>query len=195
MEDTSHPGPGRPRDPRVDEAILEATRTVLRRRGWSATTMEEVAAEAGVGKPSIYRRYPSKVALVSAAAAHERDLMFPRMDTGTTFGDLTAFLLGSLRMLMDSVWHRVLPAILAEAVEDPEVATTVQAYWAWRRTSVAEILQRGVARREVRPDVDPEQVLDALDGPIMVRLLITRASLNGEFVDRLADQVMRMIGP
>jgi hypothetical protein len=98
-------------------------------------------------------------------------------------------------MLLDSVWQRVLPAILAEAVEDPEVGTTVQDYWGWRRSSVAAILERCVERGEVRPNLDPEQVLDALDGPILVRLMVTRAPLNGEFVDRLADQVMRMIGP
>jgi AcrR family transcriptional regulator len=189
MIDDAKRGPGRPRDPQVDEAILEATLAVLLRRGWSGTTMEEIAEEAGVGKPSIYRRYPSKIDLAYHAASRERDLSFPGFDTGTAWGDLTAFVLGTLRML-NSVWSRVLPAIFAEAADDPEVGSTVERYWGWRRGAISVILERGIERREVRPDADPEIVLEAVDGPMLVRLLVTRKPLDMEFADNLVENVM-----
>ncbi|HYT29611.1 MAG TPA: TetR/AcrR family transcriptional regulator, partial [Actinomycetota bacterium] len=105
----------------MDEAILGATVAVLRERGWSGTTIEEVAARAGVGKTSIYRRYPSKVTLVADAATRDRESVFPSFDTGSAAGDLMAFVLGSLRRLLGSVWQDVLPGVLAEAAEDPDV--------------------------------------------------------------------------
>jgi AcrR family transcriptional regulator len=177
----------------VDDAILEATLVVLRRRGWSGTTIEEIAEEAGVGKPSIYRRYPSKIELAYHAAARERDLSFPGFDTGTAWGDLTALILGTIRML-NSVWNKVLPAIFAEAAEDEQVGSTLQHYWEWRRGAISGILERGIERREIRPDADPETVLEAVDGPILLRLLVTRRPLDMEFADRLVEHVMRSIG-
>ena len=84
-------GRGRPRDPDVDEAILQATVRTLRERGWGATTVEDVASEAGVSKASIYRRYRSKVALVADAATHDRKEHFPSFDTGSMTGDMMTF--------------------------------------------------------------------------------------------------------
>jgi AcrR family transcriptional regulator len=187
-------GRGRPRDPKVDEAIHDATLELLWKKGWAGTTMEEVAERAGVAKTSVYRRFPSKIALVADTATRERDQQFPSFDTGTAWGDLTAFVLGTFRMLLGSVWHRVLPAILAEAVDDPAISAVVQRYWAWRREAVARIVERAVDRGEMLAGTDPEFVLDGIDGPILFRLMVTRAPLDAEYADLLVEHVMAGVG-
>ncbi len=187
-------GRGRPRDPKVDEAILGATVAVLRERGWSGTTIEEVAARAGVGKTSIYRRYSSKVALVADAATRAREIVFPSFDTGSAAGDLMAFVLGSLRRLLGSVWQDVLPGVLAEAAEDPDVREVVKEAWSWRRASIGAIVARGIERGEIQPGTDPEHVLDMVDGPLLFRLMVTKAPLDYGFVDQLVDRIMRAVG-
>ncbi len=97
-------------------------------------------------------------------------------------------------MLLDSVWHRVLPGILAEAAEDPQVSLALRDYWMWRRDSVGQILDRGIQRKQVKPGTDPEHVLDMIDGPILLRLLVTRSPLDYRFADELVDRVARALG-
>ena len=186
-------GRGRPRDPDVDEAILQATVRTLRERGWGATTVEDVASEAGVSKASIYRRYRSKVALVADAATHDRQEHFPSFDTGSVTGDMMTFVLASHRRLIESVWHRVLPGVLGEAADDPDVREVVQEAWSWRRDALAAIVARGIARGEVHPDTDPNLVLSILDGATLFRLLVTGEALDYAFADKLVDQTTRAI--
>jgi hypothetical protein len=105
---------------------------------------------------------------------------------------LTAFVLGTLQML-NSVWSRVLPAIFAEAAEDHDVADTVKRYWGWRRGAISGIVERGKERGEVRPEADPEVVLEAVDGPLLVRLLVTGKPLDMAFADGLVEHVMNAL--
>ena len=89
-----HRGPGRPRDASRDEAILTATVALLRRRGYPGLTIEGVASEAGVGRPTIYRRWASREALVLDAAA----TLVPQPDvpdTGSVRDDLIALMHGA----------------------------------------------------------------------------------------------------
>ena len=111
---------GRPRDPGVDESILSATLRLLGEVGYARMTMEQVAARAGVGKASLYLRWPSKVALVADAIQRLRPDLVPAVpDTGTLPGDMRAF----LRELMR---HRgtaaaALSAVVGEAASNPEM--------------------------------------------------------------------------
>ena len=83
-------GPGRPRDARHDQAILAATLRILQEKGYGGLTIEGVAARAGVGRPTIYRRWPSKPALVVAALVQSARLAVPVLDTGSLRRDLIA---------------------------------------------------------------------------------------------------------
>jgi len=187
-------GPGRPRDPRLDVAITEAALAVIREYGWSRFTMEEVALRAGVSKASVYRRYPSKIALVFDAWVGDRDIRFPTTDTGTSWGDLTAYVLGTLRMGGDSAWSAILPALLAEAPTDPAVAKALGAVWTWRTGVLQAILDRGVTRREIRPGTEVQHVREMIDGPILLRIMVSGDPLDSAFADRLVEDTMAVIG-
>ena len=83
-------GPGRPRDARHDQAILAATLEILQEQGYGGLTIEGVAARAGVGRPTIYRRWPSKPALVVAALVQSDRLALPVARHGLVARDLIA---------------------------------------------------------------------------------------------------------
>ena len=74
------PRRGRPRSEEADRAILEAALTLMARDGYARMSVDAVAAEAGVSKPTLYLRYPSKAALATAALAHVREETAPRED-------------------------------------------------------------------------------------------------------------------
>ena len=186
-------GPGRPRDPRLDIAITEAAITVLRERGWAGFSMEEVASRAGVSKTTVYRRYPSKIALAFDAWVGDRDVRFPGTDTGSIWGDLTAYVLGSIRMSDNAVWKAILPALLDEARTDPTVRDTLASVWAWRIEVLTGILDRGKARGEIPPETDVQHVREVLDGPMLLRIVVTGEPTDLVFADRLVEDAMAII--
>ena len=186
-------GPGRPRDPRLDIAITEAAITVLRDRGWTGFSIEEVASRAGVSKTTVYRRYPSKIALAFDAWIGDRDVRFPGTDTGSIWGDLTAYVMGSIRMSDNAVWNAILPALLAEARTDPTVGETLGAVWAWRIEVLTEILDRGKARGEIPPETDVQHVREVLDGPMFLRIVVTGEPMDLLFADRLVEDAMAVM--
>lgn len=186
-------GPGRPRDPRLDIAITDAAITVLRERGWAGFSMEEVASRAGVSKTSVYRRYPSKIALAFDAWIGDRDLRFPGTDTGSVWGDLTAYVMGTIRMSDNAVWNAILPALLSEARTDPTVRDTLSAVWAWRIEVLTEILERAKARREIPLDTDVQHVREVIDGPLLLRVVVTGEPMDLVFADRLVEDAMAII--
>src|SRR5438132_7533609 len=100
--------PGRPRSAEADEAILEAAVDLFAEVGLEGLTVEGVAARAGVGKATIYRRYPGKVDIVVAAARRFTEGPVEAPDTGTTRGDLRELVDGLVRLLTKTPLGRVL---------------------------------------------------------------------------------------
>jgi AcrR family transcriptional regulator len=182
-------GPGRPRDPALDRRIRGAAHRVFRERGWIHATMEEVASRADVSKATLYRRYPSKAALAFDAWVGDRDERFPNTDTGSVWGDLTAFVLGTAQMAVTGGWSVVLPGLLAERRTDPEVAAAIDGVLSWRFGVVEQIVQRAKARGEIRHDVDPHDLHELIDGRLILRVLMTGDPLDMTFTDRLLDDV------
>ena len=146
---------GRPRDPGVDTAVLAAAMDLLAEGGYARLTMGQVAARAGVGKASLYLRWPNKVALV-AEAIQSRGAVVPAVpDTGGVRGDMLAFLRGVLRG--KETGARALAAVTGEIASSPELRA------AWRRgvagqltASVRQIVERGVERGELPESTDVE---------------------------------------
>lgn len=170
--------PGRPRSATADRAILKAAIELLEETGYGGMSVEAVAARAQVGKATIYRRWPSKKALVADALRGLSDNV--RMpDTGNTREDLIALLLDFRRVTSASYIGPMTGRIISAAISNPEFMTI---YWENailpRRRAVAEILTRGQNRGELRQDLDLDLVLDMLPGTTVYRILISRHGLE-----------------
>ena len=148
-------GPGRPRDASRDRAILAAALQILQEEGYRGLTIDGVAARAGVGRPTIYRRWPSKPALVVAALVEAAELALPVRDTGSLRGDLIAVQRRQVALMNSPESRRVTAGLVADLAADPELAERyVSQYLAPRRALVWQVLQRGIDRGELDPDAD-----------------------------------------
>lgn len=181
---------GRPRSERTEKAILAATSQLLAESGLAAMTIEGVAERAGVGKASIYRRWPSRGALAFDATFDEYLAGQPTEDTGSLEGDLEATALDWIRAVNRSPWGRTLKELIAEVQSDPSLAG------AWRERFVIPIRQqrrpiveRAIARGEIPKTSDPELIMDLLYGPLYHRYLNGHLPLD----DAFARSVARMV--
>jgi AcrR family transcriptional regulator len=166
------PRSGRPRSVERDVAILDATLAMLAEEGYPALTIEGVARRAGVGRPTVYRRYPSRPALAVAALAHRFGLS-PTPDAGTLRDDLLAVQRHQVEFFNDTAVSRMLPGLLADLGSDPDLAAR---WWnefvAPRRASVHRALERAAARGEIAAPADPEWICDCLTGPLLARAFL-----------------------
>jgi AcrR family transcriptional regulator len=187
---------GRPRDARADRAILDATLELIAERGVHGFRTEDVAARAAVGKGTIYRRYRSKDALVTAAVAAlvREEITLP--DTGSTRGDLLVLMREAVALYRSSPAARLMPNLIGAMAEQPELARAVRdGFLASRRTALSEVLRRGVERGDLRPDLDLELALDVLGGPLFYRLLVTGGPLDERLAEGVADLILRGFAP
>jgi AcrR family transcriptional regulator len=188
--------PGRPRSAEAHEAILAAALELAVEGGLARMTMEKVAARAGAGKATIYRRWDTKQALMAdALRSIAADIRAP--DTGSLRGDFLGLAAQALGANAPGAL-RLMPRLMSEAAEDPELFAVCRAVLVDpRRAQLREILRRGVERGELRADVDLELAIDGLIGPIVYRVLITGgdpAELAG-LAERVFDQVLAGLAP
>jgi AcrR family transcriptional regulator len=189
-----HRPPGRPRSAEADRAILRAAVDLLADEGYGGVTMEGVAARAGVGKATVYRRWPCKSALVVDAIDTCREHAPQPPDTGSVREDLLVFVRGFMHHLRTSDAGRVMPALVAELARSPELASAFrEGFVAPRRAKVLEAVRRGVERGEVREGVDAELVADGVVALLMHRFLITGMPIDDELPERVVDLLCRGI--
>jgi AcrR family transcriptional regulator len=189
------PGPGRPRSAAADTAILDAALSVFADAGLDGMTMEGVAARAGVGKATIYRRYPSKVQLVLAAARSLSTAEAPQPDTGSFREDLRLTARGLVHLLRDTVAGFAVRQLVAELDRNAELRDAHAEFLAGRRANMATAVQRGVERGELSPDTDAEMVADLIAGPIFYRHLVLCARLDGAYAEELVEGVLSGLMP
>ncbi len=111
--------PGRPRSAEADEAILAAAVDLFAECGFDGMTVEGVAARAGVGKGTIYRRYPGKLDLIIAASRYFAQEREPAVDTGTIAGDLRALIDWLIGVFTSSPVGTAMPMMVAERAPHP----------------------------------------------------------------------------
>ena len=186
--------PGRPRDARAHQAIIDATLALLRTDGYTKVTIEAIAAKAGVGKTTIYRRWPSKGPLVIEAISGLIHLG-PMIDTGDTAKDLAAFLRAVMNALGAQLVGGTIPGLTADMANDPDVAVPFRQFIIEpKRARLAAILDRAEARGELVGPADRELVLDMMIGPILWRALLTGGALDAEVAERIVAKVVRGFG-
>lgn len=162
---------GRKRDPRVDAAVLDATRALLVRVGYSALTFEAVARQAGVHRPAIYRRWRTKAELV-------HDAVYPA-DAGTlgfaTSGDFATDLRlvaqGAIALFSRREVLAAVPGMMADRQSDARLQRRLQPrVEATARVAFARFVAEAVLRGDARDPVDSDVLLDALAGTVLMRV-------------------------
>jgi AcrR family transcriptional regulator len=182
-------GAGRPRTADADRAILSACLDRLETVGYGPLTIDDVAAAAGVAKATVYRRWPSKVALVQAAAApfYQQSLEMP--NTGSLRSDLL-IMLETTRTLFTGRSGRILKILIQVSAEHPELSEMLQSDIYRRRKLYHQVLSRSIARNETRPDIDHELVTELLIGPFWSRTLVAPSPIPAELVVQIVDAVL-----
>ena len=189
-------GRGRPRSEKAEQAILDATLRMLGTQGVAGTTIEGIAADAGVGKTTIYRRWPTKTDLILAAISNIVPPGDPP-DTGTMAGDMAALAETQRRRLAGSGLSGIVPRVLAESMSDPDlhqefVDRVVEPF----RDMLRLFIDRGIDRGELRPDLEVEPLVDLLHAMPIYRILMSRgdpASLEqvpGAYLSILAPGIL-----
>ena len=185
----ARPGAGRPRRADADGAILGATAELVLGVGYGSLRVDDVAARAGVAKSTIYRRWPSKAALVAAAV---EELYLGRVavpDTGALRSDLEALLSNSYQLLTAGP-GRLFEILIRESGQRPELTEVVATTMHARRRLYHQVFNRAIARGEIRPETDVALTIDLLLGPLWVRLLVTGDPIDRDAIGRTIDTVL-----
>jgi AcrR family transcriptional regulator len=183
---------GRPRSAEADTAILAATVDLFVELGFDGMSVEAVAARAGVGKTTIYRRWPTKDDLVVEAVGH----LAPNhqmVDTGNTRDDLRTVIGNAFRFITTTKAGAALPRMAGEiAAGTPLGRRYAETVIKPRRELVTGIIERGIQRGELRADLDVELAVDSIMGVVMLRKLLgTLSAQPDDFPDRLTDAALR----
>jgi AcrR family transcriptional regulator len=183
--------PGRPRSARSRAAVLSAASALMHEVGVRAMTTDEIASRSGTSKATIYKWWPNKYAVAVEAFLSEMSTESADPDTGSAHEDFRLALRGLIHFYA-SPSGRVFAQLVAEAQFDPEVAVELRDRLVGsRRRMVRAIWDRGVARGELSPDVDPEVAIDLVFGPAMYRLVARHAPLDRNAADQIVDTAMR----
>jgi len=194
MEVSASKSRGRQRSEKSEDAILCATLQLLKTRPLRDITIEEIARNAGVGKATIYKWWPSKAYVALDAFLRKMNRMVPNPDTGSAKTDLKEQI-HYLATFYTSPTGRIFGQFLAEAQSDPEFARLLRERFMMPRREIAgAIFDRGVNRGEIDETLDKDLVLDLLYGPVMYRLLIVQDSFGRNRVDNLVSTLFRGLG-
>jgi len=181
---------GRPRSQAAHDAILKATLRLVTKRGFRAVSVDQIAAEAEVGKMTLYRRWPSKAALVM-------DVLMVLIGGETDFPEAGSAI-ESLRQQLDlqvaffrSSRGNLIRSLVAEAQSDPELAGAFRDRWLNpRRKGVRQIMQAAMAEGYVRKDIDIDAAIDLLYGSLYYRLLLGSGTLDERFIGHAFQQFL-----
>jgi AcrR family transcriptional regulator len=182
---------GRPRSARAHEAIIDAVLAMLAEGTTvEALSMEAVAARAGVGKATIYRRWPHKDALVLDAVASIKEPL-PAVPGKSVREDLVLLVRAAGRT-RNSRAGQILPCMIPELQRPGHLRDEYIRIMETRREVIRRVLRRGIATGEVRPDTDVELTCALLVSPIVMSLLGSHARLDTRnLADRVVDTVLR----
>jgi AcrR family transcriptional regulator len=182
---------GRPRSPRIQQAILKAAVDLVLESGFRALSMEAIAGRAGVGRMTIYRRWPNKAAIIM-------DAFVARVDPNTLFLPAKTYL-ESIRLQMRTMAKAfrgrdgaLIRALLAEAQFDPELAVALRERWTMpRRRMAIAYFEEGMRKGFLRVDADPNAIIDVLYAPIYYRLQMGTGPLSDAYIDEIFEHAMK----
>lgn len=188
---------GRPRDERIDRDITSAALAVLSDHGFDRFSVEEVAARAGVAKTTVYRRFPTRTDLVLGALVRLNDDLPPAPPPGPVRDRLIEALERVRTRATTSIHGRLLMQAATAAGNDPALADLVQSrVLAPRRQLLLDIVAEGIARGELRDDIDTHAVIPVLVGPMIYLGAWSTSPLHREVsVAAVVDLVLSGLTP
>ena len=191
------PVSGRPRDPAVDERVTEAAVALFGEVGWAGFSVEAVARRAGVGKASIYLRWPTKEALLGAAL-ESRMATISEIDTGSTREDLLALTRQLLGLYLGGAGRAAMRLTL-DGGYVPEIRTRHETITRSQVLAARAIVKRGIARGELPPSTSVTVLLDTLCGGAMMHAMSAPPELRDRVVagaDAYAEELVDFVaGP
>jgi AcrR family transcriptional regulator len=190
-----HRRPGRPRSEQAEQAIIEATLDLFAEQGFEGVCVEAVAARAGVGKATIYRRWPNKEELLLAAFGSLKS-PYPEPGGVCARDDLVAMLSVMCADMADPRKARRYALLLGEGRKYPRLMeryteTVVKP----RREAMRAVIRRGIESGELRADIDVEVAQLALTGTVLAREKSADGGLDGDFAARVVDELMLGLRP
>lgn len=179
-----------PRIQRTRDAVLPATLSVLAERGFASFTMEAVAEAAGVAKSTVYRYWPTRIALLRDALEGLNRQPDVQIEAGPARARIERLLEHLAAALSDSLLSACIPALVEAAERHPEVAGFLHQYSDRRRSALTAVLRQGIEDGELPAHLDPELSALALSGPIFYRRLMTATPFPIADVRALLRQVL-----
>jgi len=198
VDQCTHPaaGPQRKRGAALEEAILEAAFAELSEVGYTAFSVEAVAARARTGKASIYRRWPSKQelvldTLVQRLPTAEQCGLQQQYDDSVTTADALRQIACAITEILASPAGDAMRSIKCEAYSDPELARAIdERFQAPRREAMLHLLHRGVERGEVRPDAVDPLIADVLPAVLSFRIVLQREALDRTAIVDIIEKIL-----
>jgi AcrR family transcriptional regulator len=194
-KDVAQPVAMRKRGAALEDAILEAAYAELSEVGYTAFSVEGVAARARTGKASIYRRWPTKQDLVMDTLTQrlptpEQCGLVPEIDESLTTAEALYAVAHAIGCVLTSPAGSAMRAIKCEALADPKLAQLIDdRFQAPRRQALLDLLRRGVARGEVRPEAATPLVADVLPAVLTHRVILQWEPLTEADLRAIIEQV------
>lgn len=179
-----------PRIQRTRDAVLPATLSVLAERGFANFTMEGVAEAAGVAKSTVYRYWPTKLALLRDALEGLNRQPEAEFEAGPARERIELLLEHLAAALSDSLLSACIPALIEAAEHHPEVAEFLHQYSGRRRSALTAVIRKGIEEGELPAHLDPELAALALSGAIFYRRLMTPNPFAAADIRGLVRQVL-----
>ena len=182
--------PGRPRSEQAEQAIIEATLDLFAEQGFEGVCVEAVATRAGVGKATIYRRWPNKEELLLAAFGSLKS-PFPEPKGISVRDDLLAMVEVMCADKADPRKARRYALLLGEGEKYPRLmARYKETVVEPRREAMRAVIRRGIQTGELRPDTDIEIAMLTLTGVVMAHQKTSDGAFDGDFAARLVDGLL-----
>ncbi|WP_406268952.1 TetR/AcrR family transcriptional regulator [Nocardia sp. NBC_00881] len=187
-------GPGRPRSERSRRAVLTAARELLTDRGLPGLSVDDIAAHAGVSKNTIYRWWPTKAAVLMDAFT---DAVADKIEAPAN-GDALTRLRTQVRrvaqLMSEPDARRPFVALVAAAQHDPEIAAALrERFIAGRRAEASALIATAIEHGQLRGDLDPDLIIDLVYGALYYRLLVSGATVDPLYADRLIDALAAIL--
>ncbi len=184
-------------DPRVERSrtlVRQAALAELGAVGYGAFTIESVAVRAGVAKTTVYRHWPSKLALISDALETLNEQPGPDLGQGSPRERVECLVRHVAEVVTDSTFSACIPALIDAAEREPDVRTFHHRYSARRRQALVAAIAEGVATGDFPATLDPELAALALVGPIFYSRLMSGVRFDAQRVGDLVDTVLGPAG-